>query len=93
MGKKNPRQQRLPGTADAGIKALDELGAELKDVQDERMRLTQRELKLRKNGLELMHKYNKTKYEYAGLTLEVKPGEETLHVSGKRGRPSKDKSE
>ncbi len=74
------RQARLPGTEDAKIEALHSAALDYAEIRDERMELTEREVKLKDRLLGLMKSHKKETYHYGPVTVTVLHEDETVKV-------------
>jgi hypothetical protein len=71
------------------IPGLEQKGFEYAAFRDERQRLLQQEVKLKKEILQMMHEFNILEYKYQDIVMKREPGEEQLKVRVKPA--SKDK--
>ena len=78
--KKTPRQDRLPGMADAKIQALHNAAMDYADIRDKRQLLTKQEVDLKEKLIGLMHAHKKEVYDYNGVHIELIVEEETVKV-------------
>lgn len=78
--KQKPRQTRLPGMEDAGIRELENQAENYADVRDQRMELTRQESQLSVDLLAMMKKHGKTEYHHAEVHVWVKVTEEKVKV-------------
>ena len=78
--KKIPRQDRLPGMADAKIAALHNAAMDYAEIRDQRQELTKSEVELKEKLIGLMHAHKKTVYDYNGVHIELIVEEETVKV-------------
>jgi hypothetical protein len=78
--KKIPRQDRLPGMADAKIQSLHDAALDYAEIRDKRQELTKSEVELKDRLMKLMHKYKKTVYDYNGVHIELVVEEESVKV-------------
>ena len=86
------KAQALPGMEDRAIKPLHDAAEEYAEIRDERMRLTEREIALKTKVRDLMHKFNKTRYAYDGIEIELEQpdGEEKVKVKIAKKKASDD---
>jgi hypothetical protein len=84
-GKKEdrPEQNELPGI-EKKIKEIHEKGLQYAAVRDERMQLTQQEVKLQGELLELMKKHELTRYQVEDVEMEIVPVKERVKVRIKK---------
>jgi hypothetical protein len=78
--KNTPRQDRLPGMADAKIQALHNAAMDYADIRDQRQALTKQEVDLKEKLIGLMHAHKKEVYDYNGVHIELIVEEETVKV-------------
>lgn len=94
---KKPKNPDLPGVEGPGVSpvripSLDRYAAAYVEVRDERMELTQREVKAKRALAADMHKHeDKTRdpdgvlrYDYDGTLVMISPGDEKLTVKSPR---------
>ena len=86
--KRSPRQPRLPQMEDPEIEELESAAEEYAAIRDERMALTEKEVPLKAELIELMHKHDKTSYVHAGVDVKLIVESEKVRV-----RIKKDKGE
>ena len=75
-----PKQPSLPEMDDRSFQDLDNKAHEYAEVRDERMALTEREVALRGELLELMHKHKKQDYVYQEVEIHVVKEDEKVRV-------------
>lgn len=91
---KKPKNQRLPGMEDAGIKELEKTAEEYADVRDNRMELTKQEKQLNDTLLALMKKHGKSEYHHDDVHCWIKSKDERVKVKiGELEEESKTKAE
>jgi hypothetical protein len=77
---KRPRQQRIPGTEDAKIDALEDAAQDYAAKRDQRMQLTIQESDLKMTLLRLMKENKKETYRRDGVEINIVHEEETVRV-------------
>jgi hypothetical protein len=77
---KRPRQQRIPGTEDAKIDALEDAAQDYAAKRDQRMQLTIQESDLKMTLLRLMKENKKETYQRDGVEINIVHEEETVRV-------------
>ncbi len=77
---KKAKNVTLPGMEDRAIKPLQTAAEEYAEIRDERMELSQREVKLKAKVLTLMHHHQKEHYAYGGVTIDIVKEEENVKV-------------
>ncbi len=90
------KQQRLKGTEDKRFPDVEEAAEAYRDVRDERMELTEKEIDAKSELMARMkeHKLKTYRIPHSGLEVEVVAGEETVKVRKiKDDAPPADKSE
>src|SRR5215813_13445957 len=80
-----PRNQELPGLENRLLKPLENVATEYAEIRDERIALTEREVALKREALNLMRKYNKTVYRSNGVEIVVVPGEDSVRLKLAKG--------
>jgi hypothetical protein len=83
---RKPRQPRLPEMEDPAIEELESAAEEYASVRDRRMALTEDEVAVKEELLDLMHRHNKTKYFHNGVEIRVVPSDETVKVKISKDR-------
>jgi hypothetical protein len=81
-----PRQARLPEMEDPEIEELESAAEEYASIRDERMALTEKEVPLKAELIELMHKHNKTSYVHAGVDVKLIVESEKVRVRIKKDK-------
>ena len=81
---KRPRQQRIPGTEDAKIDALEEIAEDYAAIRDKRQLLTTQEVDLKGKVLDLMKANNKEHYRRNGVEITIVHEEESVKVRVKK---------
>jgi len=79
-----PRQQRIPGTQDARIDALEEIAEDYAAIRDKRQLLTTQEVDLKGKVLDLMKANNKEHYRRNGVEITIVHEEESVKVRVKK---------
>lgn len=79
-----PRQQRIPGTEDAKIDALEEIAEDYAAIRDKRQLLTTQEVDLKGKVLDLMKANNKEHYRRNGVEITIVHEDETVKVRVKK---------
>ena len=79
-----PKQQRLPGTEDAKIDALEDAAEEYARIRDERVALSAEEVELKGKLLDLMKANKKENYVRDGIEIHIVHEEETVKVKIKK---------
>lgn len=74
------KQQDLPEVGDKKFPDLHNAAERYADVRDERMTLTEKEVALKAELLELMHKHKKTSYVCDGVEITIVNAEEKVKV-------------
>ena len=77
--KKTIEQPDLPGV-DRKIGELQSLGIEYAAVRDERQQILAREIELKTQLLEAMHKHGLNKYQYKNVSIEIVTEKEKVRV-------------
>ena len=77
---KKAKQEDLPGMENRQIPDLDEAAREYAEGRDERMEMTRKEVELKTNLIEMMHKHKKKTYIYDGIEIELVPEGEKVKV-------------
>ena len=88
---KREKQTRLPGMADPKLLDLHKAAEEYVEVRDHRMQLTEEEVELNANVLQLMKKYDKQKYVCDDVEIRVVHTDEKVKV--KKLKKAKDAEE
>lgn len=85
---KRAREQDLPGMEDRAIRSLQNCAHEYAEIRDARIELNQREAKLKKKILRLMHEHEKTHYLFDDVEIDIEPpdGQEKVTVKIKKPR-------
>jgi len=73
-------QEELKGIERPSIKDIEEAAAAYETVRDQRMALTQEEIKSKAALLALMKKHKQKKYRFDERIVEIVPGEESVKV-------------
>ena len=91
MPKKNGQQTQIPGTERKVHKDVRDAAETYREVRDERMELTEREVEAKADLMAAMKKHGLQKYvdEDAEIEAEIVPGEETVKV--RKWKAPKDK--
>lgn len=79
-----PRQQRIPGTEDAKIDALEEIAEDYAEIRDKRQLLTVQEVDLKSKVLDLMKANGKEHYRRNGVEITIIHEDETVKVRVKK---------
>lgn len=79
-GKKGGKLKPQRLIEDSGIPELDQIGIEYAEIRDARIELNRRETDLKARVKGAMHKHKKEVYDYAGVHIEIIPGEEDVKV-------------
>lgn len=87
---RTPRQQRLPGTGDAKLSDLHNAALDYADIRDQRQALTASEVELKGKLKDLMHKYKKEEYVYAGVSVTLVHEQENVKVRVKKESDDED---
>ena len=82
---KKPKQQRLPGTEDARIDALEDLAEEYAEIRDKRIALNKEESTLKDKLRDIMKANKKRHYVRDGVEIDIVPEGEKLKVIKKEG--------
>ena len=81
---KRPRQQRIPGTEDAKIDALEEIAEDYASIRDQRQLLTVQEVDLKSKVLDLMKANGKEHYRRNGVEITITHEKESVKVRVKK---------
>lgn len=69
--RKIPRQTPLPGIGDEKINAIENAALDYAEIRDQRQALTQQEVDLKEQLLDLMHAKKLTEYKRNGISVKV----------------------
>lgn len=75
-----PRQQRIPGTEDAKIDALEDAAQDYAAICDQIQLAGTKKRNAKVTMLQLMKKNEKVSYRHDGIEIKVVPEEETIRV-------------
>ena len=88
--KKKAKQEDLPGLENREIKELNEAAQEYAAIRDERQALTLKEVALKADLLNKMHRRKMTDYVYEDIEIHVVTEEETVKVKIKKKKDDGD---
>jgi hypothetical protein len=84
MAKGKGKQDSLPGMTERRIEELHAKALEYVGIRDSRMELTEQEVELKGELMELMKKHKKDKYVCEGVEMTIVAGEPNLKVKVKK---------
>lgn len=83
--KKGPRSQPLPGMGDAKIEVLEDKALEYAEVRDSRISLSQKEVELKGQLLDLMKAQKREHYHRGAIKIDIVHEKENIKVKVKAG--------
>ena len=83
--KKGPRQKQLPEMEDNKIEALEDIALNYAEVRDERCGLSQREIELKSQLLQLMKAQKREHYHRDSISIDIVHEKENIKVKVKAG--------
>ena len=83
--KKGPRQQRLPEMEDPKVEALEDQALRYAEVRDQRMSLSQQEIELKGQLLDLMKAQKREHYQRGPIKIDIVHEKENIKVKVKAG--------
>lgn len=80
MGRRPPKQLPIEGMEPARIEAIEKAAEAYADIRNERMELTETEVKRKQTLIDVMKKHQQKLYRFDDHEVELVPGEDSVKV-------------